>query len=94
MLGGGCGLFYAWWMFWASEGAKAMLEETSAPVVGVLLSAASWVKDAVQALVARLTGAALPLQERKLMEGAVESVKLFTRDCPCDTAQSRQFGCV
>lgn len=59
VLGGGGGLFYAWWMFWASEGAKAMLEETSAPVVGVLLSAASWVKDAVQALVARITGAAL-----------------------------------
>ena len=57
MLGGCGGLFYAWWMFWASESAKATLEETTAPVVALLLSAVSWVKDCVQALVARVTGA-------------------------------------
>ena len=44
-------------MFWASDSAKATLEETTAPVVGLLLSAASWVKDCVQALLARITGA-------------------------------------
>ena len=61
MLGGCGGLFYAWWMFWASESAKATLEETIAPVVALLLSAVSWVKDCVQALVARITGA-IPAQ--------------------------------
>lgn len=61
MLGGCGGLFYAWWMFWASESAKATLEETTAPVVALLLSAVSWVKDCVQALVARITGA-IPAQ--------------------------------
>ena len=57
VLGGCGGLFYAWWMFWASDSIKATLEETTAPVVGLLLSAASWVKDCVQALAARVTGA-------------------------------------
>lgn len=61
VLGGCGGLFYAWWMFWASESAKATLEETTAPVVVLLLSAVSWVKDCVQALVARITGA-IPAQ--------------------------------
>ncbi|KAK9845742.1 hypothetical protein WJX81_001203 [Elliptochloris bilobata] len=56
VLGGGSGLFYAWWMFWASDSAKATLEETTAPVIGVLLSAASWVKDCVLAMAAQITG--------------------------------------
>ena len=57
VLGGCGGLFYAWWMFWASDSMKATLEETTAPVIGLLLSAASWVKECVQAMIARITGA-------------------------------------
>lgn len=57
VLGGCGGLFYAWWMFWASDSIKATLEETTAPLVGLLLSTASWVKECVQALFARVTGA-------------------------------------
>ncbi len=57
VLGGAGGAFYAWWMFWASEGAKATIEETTAPALGLALSAATWARDGVQALVARVTGA-------------------------------------
>ena len=57
VLGGAGGAFYAWWMFWAREGVKATIEETTAPALGLALSAATWARDGVQALIARVTGA-------------------------------------
>jgi hypothetical protein len=48
-----------WWVQFASDHTKAVIEETMSPVLGTLVSAWSWLLDGLAQLKDRITGESL-----------------------------------